>query len=85
MASASKIVASVSTYPYQVVRSRLQDHRGTTHYTGTIDTVRKTFAQEGLIGFYRGLVPNVVRVLPGTCITFAVYETISNFFADRVS
>lgn len=32
---------------------------------------------EGLLGFYKGVAPNVIRVLPGTCITFLVYETVS--------
>ncbi len=28
-------------------------------------------------GFYRGLATNLVRVLPGTCVTFVVYENIA--------
>jgi solute carrier family 25 folate transporter 32 len=28
-------------------------------------------------GFYRGLATNFVRVLPGTCVTFVVYENIA--------
>jgi hypothetical protein len=35
---------------------------------------------EGLYGFYRGLVPGTVRVLPATCITFVVYEEMSHLF-----
>ncbi|KAI9438842.1 mitochondrial carrier [Lactarius psammicola] len=32
---------------------------------------------EGLAGFSRGLTTNLVRVLPGTCVTFVVYENIA--------
>jgi solute carrier family 25 (mitochondrial folate transporter), member 32 len=28
-------------------------------------------------GFYRGLATNIVRVLPGTCVTFVVYENLA--------
>jgi solute carrier family 25 (mitochondrial folate transporter), member 32 len=39
--------------------------------------VKRTFAEEGARGFYRGLGTNLVRVLPGTCITFVAYENIA--------
>ena len=33
--------------------------------------------EEGARAFYRGLATNLVRVLPGTCVTFVVYENIA--------
>ncbi|KAJ7087294.1 mitochondrial carrier domain-containing protein [Mycena belliarum] len=77
MSGGSKIAALALTYPYQVVRSRLQNN-ATTHLYPTIPaTIRRTWAQEGVRGFYRGLGTNLVRVLPGTCVTFVVYENIA--------
>jgi solute carrier family 25 folate transporter 32 len=35
--------------------------------------VRRTYASEGMLGFYKGLSTNAVRILPGTCVTFVVY------------
>lgn len=32
---------------------------------------------EGLRGFYKGMGINIIRVLPGTCVTFGVYEAVS--------
>lgn len=32
---------------------------------------------EGAVSFYRGLGTNLVRVLPGTCVTFVVYENLA--------
>ncbi|KAJ7499417.1 mitochondrial carrier [Mycena latifolia] len=77
MSGGSKIAALALTYPYQVVRSRIQNN-ATAHLYPTIRaTIARTWAHEGARGFYRGLGINLVRVLPGTCVTFVVYENIA--------
>uniref|UniRef100_A0A6J0SW58 Solute carrier family 25 member 32 n=1 Tax=Pogona vitticeps TaxID=103695 RepID=A0A6J0SW58_9SAUR len=76
MAALSKIFAVASTYPYQVVRARLQDQHN--KYSGVIDVIRRTWRNEGVYGFYKGIVPNVIRVTPACCITFVVYEKVSH-------
>lgn len=77
MSGVSKVAAILMTYPYQVVRSRIQNH-ATSHIYPDISTcIRLTYTQEGLRAFYKGLVPNLVRILPGTCVTFVVYENVS--------
>lgn len=80
MAASSKIFASCVTYPYQVVRARLQNQRNFEYYNGVVDVIKKIYAREGLRGYYKGMVPNVIRVLPSTCLTFVVYESLSRFF-----
>jgi len=49
-------------------------------YSGTADAIVKIFKFEGLAGFYKGIIPNILRVLPATCITFVAYESISAWF-----
>lgn len=75
MSISSKLLALSITYPYQVVRSRIQN--STELYPTIPYTVKQTWAQDGLRGFYRGLATNLVRVLPGTCVTFVVYENLA--------
>lgn len=84
MSSLSKTIAATLTYPYQVVKTRVQNYQSvnSVQYNGVIDTIGKIYKLEGLMGFYKGLTPSIVRVLPGTCITFGVYEYLSQMFRD---
>ncbi|GAA5812664.1 hypothetical protein MFLAVUS_006121 [Mucor flavus] len=85
MAATSKVAATVITYPYQVLKSRLQNGATKDAYTGVIDCGKKIFQAEGYTGFYKGLSPNIIRVLPGTCITFLVYENLTQYFKKHAS
>ncbi|KAI9203681.1 mitochondrial carrier domain-containing protein [Polychytrium aggregatum] len=84
MAALSKIMATSITYPYQVVKARIQNQRSENPATSrsVLGTVGVIWRNEGLRGFYRGLETGLLRVLPGTCITFVVYETLSKAFAN---
>lgn len=83
LSALAKIFAGASTYPYQVVRARLQTYEAGLLYTGVRDVVRQVWTQEGPWGFYKGLGPNLVRVLPSTCVTFLVYEN-TRYYLPRV-
>lgn len=74
MAASAKSIAAVTTYPYQVLRTRLQDYR--LGYTGVRDCVKETWRTEGIGGFYRGWLVNVFKVLPHSVVVFFTYETV---------
>ena len=75
----AKLVAGAATYPYQVVRSRLQNYDAEARFgRGLVGVSRQLWRDDGPRGFYRGLVPSVVRVMPATWVTFLVYENIKH-------
>jgi solute carrier family 25 folate transporter 32 len=52
-------------------------------YNGVYGTVKTIFKMEGIKGFYKGLGVNIIRVLPGTCITFGIYEAMVNTLSSN--
>lgn len=75
-AALSKLFAAAVTYPYQVVRARLQDqHR---EYRGTWDCIGQTWRYEGTRGFYKGLFPYLLHVMPNICLVLLIYEKFTN-------
>ncbi|KAF7897942.1 uncharacterized protein EAF01_008908 [Botrytis porri] len=83
LSSSAKIIAGTATYPYQVVRSRLQTYDAEERFgKGISGVVGKVWREEGWRGFYRGLGTNIVRVLPATWVTFLVYEN-ARFYLPR--
>ncbi|KAL3483567.1 mitochondrial carrier [Aspergillus germanicus] len=82
--SISKIFAGSITYPYQVLRSRLQTYDAHIAYRGLWDAIAQIWATEGVGGFYKGLGPNLFRVLPSTWVTFLVYENTRSYLPKRL-
>lgn len=74
-AALSKLFAAITTYPYQVVRARLQDQHS--QYKGAVDCVKQTMRYEGFRGLYKGLTPYLVHVLPNICMVFVIYEKLT--------
>ncbi|KAK0636227.1 mitochondrial carrier domain-containing protein [Bombardia bombarda] len=80
LSTVSKLIAGTVTYPLQVLRSRLQHYDAEAQFgKGIRGVVRKLWREEGFRGFYRGMVPGVVRVLPATWVTFLVYENVKYY------
>jgi solute carrier family 25 phosphate transporter 23/24/25/41 len=73
----------LATYPINLIRTRLQAaglpaNQGTAAaYAGPMDVVRQTAKADGLRGFYRGLLPNMLKVLPATGISYSVFSVVS--------
>ncbi|KAJ2681591.1 Pyrimidine nucleotide transporter, mitochondrial [Coemansia sp. RSA 1285] len=85
-AATAKLLASVITYPHEVLRTRLRqppDDRGVVKYRGLTNTAKIIFAEEGLRGFYGGLTPHLLRTVPNAAIMFLSYELVLYYFGTN--
>ncbi|XP_021297878.1 calcium-binding mitochondrial carrier protein SCaMC-1-like isoform X1 [Herrania umbratica] len=75
----SGALGATCVYPLQVVRTRMQAQRRPNTgaaYKGMSDVFKRTFQHEGIRGFYKGLFPNMLKVVPSASITYLVYESM---------
>ncbi|KAJ2614127.1 hypothetical protein H4S08_001862 [Coemansia sp. RSA 1365] len=69
--------AQTITYPFDVLRRRMQvtTMSGINYkYSSTFDAVKQMVRSEGILGLYRGLVPNYLKVAPAIGVSFWSYE-----------
>ncbi|KAL3742536.1 hypothetical protein ACJRO7_017926 [Eucalyptus globulus] len=79
LGASSKLAAILLCYPFQVIRTRLQQRPytdGTPRYIDTWHVAKETARFEGLRGFYKGITPNLLKNVPASSITFTVYENV---------
>ncbi|KIV81264.1 hypothetical protein, variant [Exophiala sideris] len=70
-------------WPLNMLRTRLQTQGTPVHpptYTGIVDVTRKTIQNEGLSALFRGITPNLIKVVPAVSITYVVYEQSKQAF-----
>ncbi|EPS63785.1 hypothetical protein M569_10998, partial [Genlisea aurea] len=82
LGASSKFTAIILTYPFQVIRARLQQRpsiEGFHKYMDSWHVLKDTARFEGIQGFYRGITANVLKNAPAASITFIVYENVLNF------
>lgn len=68
---ASGSIGASSVYPLSMIRTRLQA-KGTPGAAWSV--ARDTLRNEGLVGFYAGLTPTLIKVVPAASISYVVYE-----------
>ncbi|XP_068650185.1 folate transporter 1, chloroplastic isoform X2 [Aristolochia californica] len=86
LGATSKFAAMLFTYPYQVIRSRIQQRPntdGVPKYANSWHVVKETLRFEGIRGFYKGITANLLKNVPAASITFVVYENVLNLLRLR--
>ncbi len=73
-AAISKILASLFTYPHEVVRTRMYLDHSTK--SSMLNMYISLFKEGGVPALYRGFVTNAFRVVPASAITFVSYEIV---------
>ncbi|THH09719.1 hypothetical protein EW145_g1801 [Phellinidium pouzarii] len=86
-AGTAKCVASLITYPHEVLRTRLRQPlvNGKMKYTGLLQTLRLVIAEEGTRSLYGGLSAHLMRVVPNAAVMYAIYEGILQWGAAQDS
>ncbi|EMC91523.1 hypothetical protein BAUCODRAFT_295816 [Baudoinia panamericana UAMH 10762] len=77
MGGFSGAIGASIVYPINLLRTRLQSQGTAIHprtYTGIVDVTRQTLKGEGVRGLFKGLTPNLLKVVPAVSITYVVYE-----------
>ena len=68
-------MCAVITFPVDVIRRRMQVKQLLGEKVGFM---KDLFKQDGMRGLYRGVVPEIFKVVPMVAITFSVYEACMN-------
>lgn len=75
-------MAQTVTYPLDVLRRKMQMQGFSEKYPvygSTWNCIKITFEKESWRGFYRGLLPNYLKVVPAISISFVTYEQVKLF------
>ncbi|GMH92611.1 hypothetical protein TrVE_jg14120 [Triparma verrucosa] len=67
--------STLGNNPFDVVKTRMQGTEAT-QYKGTVDCFKQIFGKEGVGGFYKGVGPRLMRVVPGQGVIFMSFEGI---------
>ena len=81
-ASASSVLSSFTAFPLDSVKTRMQTYN--TLYRGFSDCVRKTYKQERLRGFFRGVTSPMASITLVRTISFSVYQRSKASYCDIV-
>ncbi|KAH9813034.1 mitochondrial carrier domain-containing protein [Melampsora americana] len=78
-AAVASICATVTGFPLDSIKSRLQVNR----YNSVLDCVKKTYAQEGTRGFYRGIAIPMLTITVVRTTSFTIYNKTKESFEKR--
>ncbi|XP_031332203.1 calcium-binding mitochondrial carrier protein Aralar1 isoform X3 [Photinus pyralis] len=88
LGSIAGAVGATAVYPIDLVKTRMQNQRsgsfiGELMYRNSIDCFKKVIRHEGVLGLYRGLVPQLMGVAPEKAIKLTVNDLVRDKFVDK--
>nr|XP_045619991.1 calcium-binding mitochondrial carrier protein Aralar1-like [Procambarus clarkii] len=81
-------VGATAVYPIDLVKTRMQNQRtgsyiGELMYRNSFDCFKKVIRHEGVMGLYRGLVPQLIGVAPEKAIKLTVNDLVRDKLTDK--
>lgn len=76
----AKAVASLITYPHEVIRTRLRQPPSSTgahKYKSVVQALKLIVREEGAGALYGGLTAHMLRVVPNAACMFLIYELVA--------
>ncbi|KAF9167903.1 mitochondrial aspartate-glutamate transporter agc1 [Actinomortierella ambigua] len=87
LGSISGAVGATVVYPIDLVKTRMQNQRskvvGELLYKNSIDCFKKVIKNEGVLGLYRGLGPQLVGVAPEKAIKLTMNDLVRKMTTDK--
>ncbi|ORX58953.1 mitochondrial carrier [Hesseltinella vesiculosa] len=89
LGSIAGAVGATAVYPIDLVKTRMQNQRsqvvGELMYKNSMDCFKKVIKNEGFVGLYRGLGPQLVGVAPEKAIKLTVNDFVRQRLTDKES
>lgn len=79
-ASASSVLSTLTTFPLDSVKTRMQTYR----YAGFLDCVKHTYNTEKFRGFFRGVTAPMASITLVRTVSFSIYQRSKYVYCDWV-
>lgn len=88
LGSLAGAVGATAVYPIDLVKTRMQNQRtgsyiGELMYRNSFDCFKKVIRHEGVMGLYRGLVPQLIGVAPEKAIKLTMNDLVRDKLTDK--
>ncbi|CAF0904805.1 unnamed protein product [Brachionus calyciflorus] len=70
----------ITNQPIDTIRTRLVTQGEPKIYSGILDAFRKVYKNEGIRGFYRGTLPNLMLITPESAFRLGIYQSLNSFW-----
>ncbi|KJH44448.1 Calcium-binding carrier protein Aralar1 [Dictyocaulus viviparus] len=87
LGSVAGACGATAVYPIDLVKTRMQNQRSSSYigelmYKNSLDCFKKVIKFEGLLGLYRGLLPQIVGVAPEKAIKLTMNDFVRDKFVE---
>lgn len=79
LGSVAGMIGATIVYPIDIVKTRMQNQKGNTVYSSYLDCFKKLIRNEGFLGIYSGLLPQIIGVAPEKAIKLTLNDLVRGF------